>query len=165
MNKEQIDKYFTDNWQDIQSVVKRNAPKCSTINRDDISTDIYLICIEKAEKIENLPAFIRIVSSNIYRWSNSDFNKENKILATDLEDFDTYIQEDNDFSDDRIQDLEYRLEKYLLEATLSEKVFYQIYVNEGIRSERKLEKRLGVSRHGARTLVSDFKEKLKGYER
>ena len=62
VNKEEVDKYFTDNWQLIQSIIKTTAPKCVTINNEDITSDIYLICIDKADRITNLNGFYSYIS-------------------------------------------------------------------------------------------------------
>lgn len=163
MTKQEIDKYFQANWNDIQNVVKNNATKCATKNTTDISSDIYLICVEKAERIENLPGFIRILASNLYRWERSSFNAENRVIAHNEMIEATYSIDSDD--EDVIQERLFMLEKYRLNAEPHELIFYDIYVNRNIRSVRKISKAIGVSGHGARVLVKDFKQKIKGYER
>lgn len=164
MTKYEIDKYFKDNWNEIQHVVKSNSKKCKTKNITDITTEIYLICIEKADKIKTLPGFIRIVASNIYRWSNSDFNKKNRVLVNDYNLIDTYI-EDYNKDDEKYQNRLYALEMYKNNANKIEQRFLEVYINKEIRTIRPLEKHLGLTRRGAIIMIKDFKLKMKEYER
>jgi hypothetical protein len=163
LTKREIDKYFQANWQDIQNVVKNNANKCATKNITDISSDIYLVCIEKANRITNLPGFIRILASNLYRWQRSSFNAENRVTAHN-EVMDATYNDEQD-AEDVIQERLFMLEKYRLNAEPHELIFYDIYVNRNIRSVRKISNAIGVTGHGARVLVNDFKQKIKSYER
>jgi hypothetical protein len=167
VNKEEIDLYFTNNWQEIKAVVKANSAKCNTINRIDIATDIYLICINRAAKIPNersLGGFIRMVSANTYKWNNSEFNKKNKILANDLLNCDIYIEDEFEL-DEQYQNRLYAIEMYRLNAEPHELRFLDIYINKGITTIRPLQKHLGISFRGAYTILTDFKRKLKEYER
>jgi len=162
LTKKEIDKYFQDNWQEIQNVVKNNATKCATKNAMDISSDIYLVCVEKADRIKNLPGFIRILASNLYRWERSSFNAENRIIAHN-EIIEATYSKDEDV-EDVIQERLFMIEKYKLNAEPHELIFFDMYVNREIRSVRKISKVLNISGHGARVLVKDFKQKIKGYE-
>jgi hypothetical protein len=163
LTKNDIDSYFTSNWKEIQIVVKQNAPKCATKNPTDITSDIYLICVEKSSKIKSLAGFIRILASNIYRWQKSDFNINNKIFANEIEFNTTY--DDNDIEDEIFQNRLFALEKYKLNAKTHEKIFLETYIDKNIRTVRGIEQELGVSFHGAYTLIKDFKLKIKEYER
>jgi hypothetical protein len=164
VTKEQIDKYFTNEWDDIQSIIKRNAPKCATANSENITSDIYLICIEKAPKIKDIRGFIRIVASNIYRWENSDFNKNNRIFAHTNDNLDTYIGDElEDYLRD--QQREYAIELYRRNAEPHQLIFADIVMNEKIFSIRDVMKRVGTTHHGARILINDFKTKIQSYER
>ena len=164
MTKEQVDTYFIENWQSIKSAIKDNAPKCATKNSTDISSDIYLICIEKAAKIENISGFIRILASNIYRWERSSFNEENRIQSNTTE-FPTMYTEDNSEADEVNQNRLYALEMYRRNAEPHELRFYDVYMNKGITSVRGLVKHLNVTFRGAVILINDFKKKVKEYER
>ena len=167
MNKEQIDDYFTNNWLEIQAVVKANSSKCATINQEDISTEIYLTCISRAAKIPNersLGGFIRMASSNTYKWNNSEFNINNKILANETINDNIYMEED-EVNDSHYQNRLYAIELYKINAEPHELRFIDLYLNKKITTVRGLAKYLKVSHHGAYTLIKDFKIKLKEYER
>jgi hypothetical protein len=163
MTKTDIDSYFTENWAAIQKAVKDNAHKCYTANADDITSDIYLICIEKAPKIKNLGGFIRILASNIYRWEKSDFNKNNVTFANNVNFDDTLSTEDDE--EHKYQRRVYALEMYRRNAEPHEKRFLEIYFDHGITTVRGLQEHLNVSYHGAVTILKDFKLKLRDYER
>jgi len=163
VTKNEVDEYFNTNWQTIKAIVKANSSKCATVNREDITSDIYLVCVEKAETINNINGFIRILASNIYRWERSDFNVNNRIFANETQSIDTYNEDT--FSDETYQQRMYALEMYKRNAEPHELRFLDIYINEKITTVRGLEKHLGVSFHGAVTILKDFKLKLKDYER
>lgn len=164
MTKEEIDKYFTKHFEEIQQVVRKNAPKCVTSNQIDITSDIYLVCLEKAGKIKNLAGFIRILASNIYRWDESLFNIENKVFANEIQISDTYTE--NECKDDEIyQRRMYALELYKLNAKPHELRFYEFYIEKRVQTVRGIQEQVGVSFHGAYTLIKDFKLKMKEYER
>ena len=164
MTKKEIDDYFTANWKDIQKAIKTNAPKCATVNHTDISSDIYLICVEKADRINNLSGFIRILASNIYRWESSPFNRINRIESNTMTNFDTYIDEPTE-CDEMHQSRLYALQAYQMNALPHELIFYDLYINKGVRSVRGLEKHLNTTFRGAQMLIKDFKLKIKEYER
>jgi hypothetical protein len=164
VNKAEIDRYFTDNWQLIQSIIKTTAPKCVTINNEDITSDIYLICIDKADRITNLNGFIRILASNIYRWERSEFNKNNKIVSNEIAFNDIYDDSDA-ITDEIYQQRMYALELYKLNAKPSQLRFIDLYFNKKIRTVEALKQELNISHRGAWTLIKDFKFKLKEYER
>jgi hypothetical protein len=167
VNKEEIDLYFQTNWNEIQSVVKVNSSKCATINVSDITTEIYLTCINRAAKIPNersLGGFIRMVSSNTYKWNNSEFNINNKILANELLNDNIYM-EDDEVNDSHYQNRLYAIEMYRLNAEPHELRFLDIYLVKKITTVRGLVKHLNISHHGAYTIIKDFKRKLKEYER
>lgn len=138
MTKEQIDKFFNDHFRDIQRVVKENAPKCATANKTDITSDIYLICLEKADKIKTLDGFcfIRMLASNIYRWGESRFNEENRTHANETDFSSIYINDEDIQIDELVQERLFAIELYRLNAKPSELKFLDIYVNEGIRTVR-----------------------------
>lgn len=163
VTKQEIDTYFTTNWLEIKAIVKANSTKCATTNVQDITNDIYLICIEKSATINNLSGFIRILASNIYRWNNSDFNKENKIFANETEIPNTYIEDCH--REEMHQQRMYILEMYRINAEPHELRFLDIYLNKRITTVRGLKNHLNISHHGAVTLLKDFKQKIKHYER
>jgi len=163
LTKERIDEYFQSNWSEIQEIVRSNSPKCSTKNAINITSDIYLICLDKSEHIDNLGGFIRICARNIYKWERSSFNVENRILAHNEIIDSTYEGEVHD--EELTQERLYQLEMYRKNAEAHELIFFDMYVNRGIRSVRKISKALGVTSHGARVIVNEFKNKIKSYER
>ena len=164
MTKKYIDKYFGENWEDIQRVVQSNSSKCITVNITDISSEIYLICIEKKDKIHNLPGFIRILASNIYRWEKSSFNKSNKILSNEIIINELTIRTE-DPEKDNYQNRLYCLEKFKMNAKPHELRFFDIFVNKNIRTIRSVAKEVGVSTRGAAVMIQDFKSKIQSYER
>jgi hypothetical protein len=161
MTKCELDKFFIKNDKQITAIIKSNCTKSITTNVCDIKSDIYLICLEKKHNINDLMSYIRIVASNIYRWSNSDYNKKNRLISDNSEVSDT-ISEDID--EMRLQQLTFLLEKYKLNAKPHELIFYDAYVVRGVRSIRKIAKEFNISRHGAQILINDFKQKIKSYE-
>jgi ribosomal protein S13 len=165
LTKAEIDNYFNQNWHDIQAVVKRNSAKQITRNPSDITSDIYMVCLEKKDTIQNLAGFIRIVASNIHRWERSSHNKQNKAIANDIEIKDIEIQEEKSDLDEVIQNRLFYLEKYKLAADPHELIFFDIFVNRNIRTIRALSKEVGLSHRGARTMINDFKQKIQNYER
>ena len=167
VTKLEIDTYFKENQILIKKSIASNKYKCVTTNDVCILSDVYLACINSSEKIINIEAFVKMTISNIYRWNNSKFNRLNKVK-------DQYLHEDISHSNDeddidvnlRMQELQFLLEKYRLNNSKpSERVFFDLYVNQGVRSVRALQKRLGVSSHGSYTLIKEFKSKIKEYER
>lgn len=164
MTKEEIDKYFTDNWNDIQKIVKSNSLKCATINALDITSEIYLICIDKATRITNLSGFIRILSSNIYRWEKSNFNKENGVFHEEINFNDIYT-EGLDVSEEIYQERMYQLALYFSNASPSERAFYDLYVNQGVTTYQGIQEKLDITYYAARILINEFKQKVKSYER
>ena len=164
MTKKQIDNYFTENWIEIQKAIKSNSTKCVTANVTDISSEIYLICIEKAEKIQNIAGFIRILASNIYRWKDSKFNQSNKILANEIN-----IQLHNEVEiltiDEQMQNRFFCLEKYKNEAKQHELIFYDIFVNKKITTVRGISKEINITQHAASVMIREFKQKIKNHER
>lgn len=164
MTKHEIDDYFSQNWEEIKTIVKNNSAKRATINNVDITTDIYLVCVEKAEGIKSLPAFIRILASNIYRWERSDFNTENKVLAGEF-DFNGICEEESYREEEKFQNRVFAIERYKANAEPHELRLFDIFCNKGVRTVRGIEKHLGVSFHGANVMIKDFKFKLREYER
>jgi hypothetical protein len=162
VNKEEVDKYFTDNWSDIQSIVKANSNKCVTKNQIDITSYIYEVCISKAATINNIRSFICLVAANIYRHKNSQFNRENRILVENDEFIDTYNEEGYvDVNENR----SYALKKYYLNGEPHEQRLYELYVIEGVTTIDGMRKRLGVTYYAAQILINEFKQKIKNYER
>jgi hypothetical protein len=162
VTKQEIDTYFSDNWQSIKRVIQNNGSKCSTANRESIASEIYLICVDKAEKITNIDGFVRILASNIYRWNRSKFNLENKIFSSELEVKDEPMNEE--YSEVDFQNRMYAIEKYRLHAKPSEKILLNLYMTE-TPTVRGLQRNLGISFHGAVVMIKEFKEKIKSYER
>lgn len=163
LSKLEIDKFFTKNDKQIDAIISTNKHKCSLPNVDSIKTDLYLICIEKKHIIKNLSlSWIKHLANTEYRWKNSRSNRGNTIHANEYElciniESDEYTEEDHN--------LDFLLAKYLLEAKPSEKLFYDLYVNKGIRTVRGVAKYLNISHRSAWTLITDFKTKIKNYER
>lgn len=168
MTKKEVDKYFTENFSTIQKKVNQFKNLCATKNKVDITTDVYLLCVDKCHKIEKdkIDAFISSSIYNIYKHSASSLNyKTNKVFANNIDlNSINIVDDDFDSLDVKIQNMEYLFQKYLNDAKPSEKIFFDIYVKENIRSVRKLKKRLKVSHYGAWILINDFKNKLKSYE-
>jgi hypothetical protein len=163
VNKETIDKFFTVNDSEIESVIAANMSKCKSPNRESIKTDLYLICIEKKHIIKDLSlSWIKHLAATEYRWKNSQSNKINTIFANEHE-LSADIESDEYCEDE--QNLEFSLAKYLLQAKPSEKLFYDLYVNKGIRTVRGVAKYLNISHRSAWTIINDFKTKIKSYER
>lgn len=163
MTKLEVDEYFTNNWSEIVTIVKGNSTKCATVNPLDITSDIYELCVLKAEGIRNIKSYISIVASNIYRWQNSEFNIKNYIKESNSFDFSTLIEDDSN-DEELHQQRNYALELYKLNATHLEKRFLEIYIDEDKRSIRKVQEYLGISFRGANILITDLKTKLKEYE-
>jgi len=120
--------------------------------------------IDKADRITNLNGFIRILASNIYRWENSSFNKNNKIVSNEIAFNDIYDDSDA-ITDEIYQQRMYALELYKLNAKPSQLRFIDLYFNKKIRTVEALKQELNISHRGAWTLIKDFKFKLKEYER
>lgn len=167
MTKEELDTFFTTNWNEIQTVINANASKKITVNNTSIASDVYSICLRKLPTLndKNLIAFIGIVSANQYKWKNSNFNRINKCCVNDIPIPEEVDEDEYEQPDEQIQRLNYALNKYLINAEPHEKIFYNIYVVEGVRSLRDIQKRTGVTFRGAQRLVNDFKLKIKQYER
>jgi hypothetical protein len=167
VTKEEIDSYFTSNIEKITDIIKKHRSKCATANVIDITTDIYLLCVEKAETIQEskIDNFIGSASLILYKYSTSPFNyKINKVFANEIEH--DYIYEEGSIGlDIQIQNMEYLFQKYLIDARPSEVLFFDLYVKQGIRSVRKIKEKLNISHYGAYTLINDFKHKIKEYER
>jgi hypothetical protein len=167
VTKEEIDSYFTSNIQKITDIIKQHRSKCATANVIDITTDIYLLCVEKADIIQEskIDNFIGSASLILYKYSTSPFNyKTNKVFANEIE-HDYIYEEESIGLDIQIQNMEYLFQKYLIDARPSEVLFFDLYVNQGIRSVRKIKEKLNISHYGAYTLINDFKQKIKEYER
>ena len=167
MTKKEIDSYFTANIEQITEAINKHRNKCATANAIDITTDIYLLCVDRANKItiDKIDSFIGSVARYIYKYPNSSLNyKDNKVFANDNQ-YPPIYEEDGLGLDVEIQNMEYIFEKYLTEAKPSEKLFFDLYVNQGVRSVRKVKERLNISHHGAWVLINDFKSKMKEYER
>jgi hypothetical protein len=162
VSKQEIDAYFRDNWREIERIIADNSAKCVTVNRESIASEIYLICIEKKARITNLSGFIRILASNIYRWNMSDFNKNNRIFASEIEIQDIYT--DDETEEISHQNRLYALERYRLNASPSELRLLEIY-KEGITTVRGLQSYLGISFHGSVVMLREFKQKIINYER
>jgi len=168
VTKEQIDAYFSTNYEKITDTISKHRTKCVTSNVVDITTDIYLICVDRCHKIteDKILSFIGSVSKNIYSYPNSQLNyKTNKVFANDIDFCYIYEEDDHDSLDVQIQNMEYVFEKYLLEAKPSERLFFDLYVNQGVRSVRSVRDRLNISHYGAWVLINEFKQKIKEYER
>lgn len=168
VTKKEIDNYFSTNYGRVKALINEHRHRCVTANVVDITTDIYLLCVDRANKltIEKIEAFIGTVAKNIYSYPNSQLNyKQNKIVANDYDFSYIYEEEDETSLEVEIQNMEYLFHKYLSEAKLSEKLFFNLYVNEGVRSVRKVRDRLNISHHGAWVLINDFKHKIQEYER
>lgn len=167
VTKQEIDNYFTANIKQITDIIKQHRSKCATANVIDITTDIYLLCVEKADTIQEskINNFIGSAALILYKYSTSPFNyKTNKVFANEIEH--DYIYEEGGIGlDVQIQNMEYLFQKYLMNARPSEVLFFDLYVNQGIRSVRKIKEKLNISHYGAYTLINDFKQKIKEYER
>ena len=79
MTKLEIDTYFKENQILIKKSIASNKYKCVTTNDVCILSDVYLACINSSEKIRNIEAFVKTTIENIYKWYNSEFNRENKV--------------------------------------------------------------------------------------
>lgn len=167
MTKRQIDNYFTLHSDRIANAIQR-CNKATTRNKHDITSDVYLICLERAQQLEvdKIDQFIRGVIYNTYNLHNSQYNRLNKSIANDNLIHDIPANDDKTESVEvQYQNLEYLFTKYLQNCTTSERYFYELYVNKNIRSVRKVAKKLNISHYGAYVLINDFKAKIKSYER
>lgn len=167
MKKEQIDNYFTTNFDKITRLVNCHRQKSHTINDYDITTDLYLIAVERSEEIENTTAlynFLCVTASNIYRWNNSEYNLQNKVVGNNT-DISHIISEDNTDEEITYQNRHYALRKYYAEAKPSERIFYNAYINEGVRSIRKVRDKFGISFRMASVVIKEFKQKIQDHER
>jgi len=167
VTKNELDTYFTINWNDIEGIIKRNEPKAVTKNSMSVASEIYTICVNRLDKLDkhNLLGFIGVTASNMYRWKNSSFNRQNVCTANDYEIPIDYHNEETERDQDQIQRLNYALEKYYLNALPHEKKLYDLFVNQEVRSIRELKKRTGVTFRGSIVLLNEFKQKIKQYER
>jgi len=163
MTKKEVDIYFIQNERDIIDDVYRNMPKSYTVNKENIIGYIYELCVEKCSKIQDIEYFIKIAASNIYKWKNSQFNKENLVRSKENVFSYTYIKEEDEYDYLTAQLMEYALAKYKLNATPSEKVFYDIYVEQNKRTIKDVMNYTNVSYRGARALIEEFKNKIKKY--
>ena len=137
---------------------KRKSP-----NRESIKTDLYLLCIEKMDIIKDLSLnWIKHLAATEYRWKNSKSNRNNVIFANEIELANVDIEDEP--YDDNFQEFEYLLHNYLIYAKPSERIFYDIYVNKGIRTVREVAKYLSISNHAAYILIKDFKFKIRNHE-
>lgn len=166
MTKEEVDTFFTKHWADIDNIIKRNAPKSVTKNCVSIASDIYTICVNKPHTLneETLIGFIGLTAGNIYKWKQSNFNRQNISIANDYEIPDRQIEEDETI-DEQIQNMYFILENYYINAEPHEKRLYDLFVKEEVRSIRKLKARTGVTYRGAIVLLREFKQKIQQYER
>jgi len=166
MHKAQIDRFFSENWHEIERVILNNAFKSKTKNICSVASDVYVICLERKKdlKKENILGFIGVTASNLYSWDNGNHNITNRSICNDIPIPDIYIQEEES-NEEEMQRLNYALRKYYVNAEPHEKIFFNIYVYEGIRSIRPLIKRLDITFRGANILINDFKQKVKQYER
>jgi hypothetical protein len=163
LSKVEIDTFFTTHDKQIDVIISTNKHKCNLPNVESIKTDLYLICIEKKHIIKDLSlSWIKHLANTEYRWKNSQSNRINTIFANEHE-LSANIESDEYCEDE--QNLEFALAKYLLQAKPSEKLFYDLYVNKGIRTVRGVAKYLNISHRSAWTIINDFKTKIKNYER
>ena len=168
VTKKQIDAYFSANYENISDTIRKHRSKCATANVVDITTDIYLICVDRCHKIteDKIMSFIGSVALNLYKYSTSPLNyKTNRVFANDIDFCYIYEEEDEESLDVQVQNMEYVFEKYLSEAKPSERLFFDLYINQGVRSVRKIKERLNISHYGAWVLITEFKTKMKDYER
>jgi hypothetical protein len=164
VTKEQIDIFFTRNDTEIESIIAANMAKSPNPNRESIKTDLYLLCIEKMDIITDLSLnWIKHLAATEYRWKNSKSNRINVIFANEIE-LSNVDKEDEPYTDD-LQEFEYCLHNYLINAKPSERIFYDIYVNKGIRTVRAVSKHLHISHHAAYVLIKEFKSKIRNHER
>lgn len=162
--KSEIDKFFIAYDNQIEEIINASKNNCNLPNKENIKTDLYLLCVEKKESISNLNLnWIKYLAATEYRWVRSKSNKINAIFANEIEvsNLDIECEEYEEPS----RDLDYLSAKYLVNAKPSEKLFYDLYVTKGVRTVRGVSKQLNISHRSAWVLIKEFKSKIKSYER
>lgn len=144
--------------------------RCNTTvtkNKVSVLSDVYIACLNNVDKIERtkIESYINSCIINTYKLSRSSYNMSNRIIADNSDYTFTDHVEETATIDIQIQNMEYLFSRYLLDAKPSDKIFFDLYVNKGIRSVRKISKKLNISHYGAYVLINEFKSKLKSYER
>ena len=166
MTKEDIDNYFIDNYSELENVIKSNAPKSKSVNRENAMSYVYEACLKNRNNINCIDSFVRIATANQYRWMNSEYNKDNLIPpSNDLHENYTYIEEQSNTIDEEYQELQYALAMYYKEASPHERALHDLFIKEGLRTVRQMRDRLKTSHYGAHQLLKEFKSKIKEYER
>ena len=164
VTKEEIDIFFTKHDSAIEFIISTTKNKCKSPNKESIKSELYLLCVDKAESIKELSLnWIKYLAATEYRWSNSQTNRINAIFAGDIQANELQIKEEE--YQEEVLELDYLLQKYLQKAKPSEKLFFDLYVNKGVRSVRKVKEALKISHQSAWILINDFKTKIKSYER
>lgn len=162
--KSEIDNFFTTYDKQIEAIINASKVNCKLPNKENIKTDLYLLCVEKRESISDLNLnWIKYLAATEYRWKRSKSNKINTIFATETEaaNLDIEFEEYQEPS----RDWDFLSAKYLLNAKPSEKVFFDLYVKKGVRTVRAVSKKLNISHRSAWILITQFKQKVRSYER
>ena len=162
--KSEIDQFFTQHDKQIEAIINASKSNCKLPNKENIKTDLYLLCVEKRESISDLNLnWIKYLAATEYRWTRSKSNQINSIFASETEaaNLDIECEEYQEPS----RDWDFLSAKYLVNAKPSEKIFFNLYVSQGIRTVRGVSKKLSISHRSAWVLIREFKKKMKSYER
>lgn len=164
VQKSQIDRFFTKYDREITSIIESAASKSKAPNKENIKTELYLLCVEKREIITNLNLnWIKFLAATEYRWTQSKTNKNLTIFANEIDVNELNLIDDE--YEENASEYEFAIAKYLLHAKPSERIFFELFAKKGIRTVRGVSKELNISHRSAWVLLKDFKTKIKSYVR
>ena len=161
MNKTEIDTFFQKNHREINAVICRFQSLSRTKTNTSVLSDIYLECLNKHNA--SMP-LIQSLACNMYRFSRSKHNKQNRCLihgdVVSIEEVSHILTIPDEVYVDSFQEFEYICGEYLLRCSNSDRIFFDIYVNKGIRTVREVAAYLNITHYAAHELIKTFKFEL-----
>lgn len=173
MTKQDIDVYFTTNYNSIKKTTQSRlwCNKKGYIEPDVVINNCYIHIYENIDKIINtntLESFIYKYITNESYWTNGKANKQEQLSHFEL--FDNYDTEDD--QSDLNEKIEYEIklqnQKYLLEAfyqslNRQDKNVYEMYFWKGKNTNRSLAAYLGISKGSAQKVLFEFRKQMQEF--
>lgn len=177
VTKQQIDVYFTCNYNQILTAIAKTKSKYNTMGNwepDELLTDTYQHLLENIDKIADdnqIEAFTMRYMTNQIKWANSKINRlhrQDKItyeetiktqLIDDQTELDKKIALETDFNNKRAILFKF----YQQLETKQEKILFEVIFQKGIKTVKELSKHFGVNKNYTQIMKKKLMDNLKEY--
>jgi hypothetical protein len=164
--KKALDKYISTHYSEVRAYTAYFLSKMgSFIDADTVINNSYLHVLTIEGDPDRVKGYLLNTIKYQILWSTSKSNNDDKITA--LEDYNNYIEQEDDLKEKIREDKKYSFQKGIIEIyRLSitdqvQKIVLEAYIDKGYITSRSLATYFGITHTSAYYLIKELKQNLK----